>query len=210
MTEMYNNWNADEIVCLDVSRTKNDKFLNVFKKLADELFIPLAAGGWVETNEDIKHLINNGADKVVINTQAVRTPNFITESAKQWGSQAIVISIDSQDGKVVIDRGKEKTDLDTIEWAIKANQLGAGELFINDIDYDGNRQGYNLELMKSVADSVNCPVIAFGGVFTHQDIVDGINIGKADAVAIGNQLHYTENSVQKAKKFLRGNGVNVR
>jgi len=209
MTKFFNDWEADEIVCLDVSREKNNKFLNVFKALADELFIPLTAGGWIETIDDIRHLLKIGADKIVINTQAFRKPEFITAASKKFGSQCIVVSIDSKDGKVVIDKGREKTDIDTIEWAMQANKLGAGELFINDIDHDGNRQGYNLELMKSIVDSVNCPVIAFGGVFTWQHIVDGYNVG-ADALAAANIFHYTEHSTIKAKRFMEENNISVR
>lgn len=213
---MFNDWAIDEIVILNVSRNKDTKkdFVNLIQKIAKNNFVPLSVGGWIENIEDVKSFIYNGADKVVINTQAFKNPSFITEIANLYGSQCVVVSIDYKiiENKrlVVIDRGREITNKELIEWAKEVEKCGAGELLINCIDYDGNRKGYELEGIKSVAENVNIPVIAFGGVYKWSDLADGIKIAKADAVALANRLHYVEHSARKAKRYLLKEGLNFR
>jgi cyclase len=214
--KFFNRWESDEIIILDVSRDRKnrDKFYNALKELSQECYVPIAAGGWITTVDEARRLLRLGADKVVINTKAFRNPDFIKECSKVFGSQCIVVSIDSkkvQNGeKVYIDRGMEPTMMNTVDWAKKVETLGAGEIFLNSIDHDGSRRGYNLPLIKSVTSKVNIPVIAMGGVAEWQHLVDGVRIGGADAVAAANIFHYSEQSVKKAKKYLKAAGIDVR
>lgn len=216
--DMFNEWAVDEVVVLNVSRKSSTKdgFVSIVKRLAEKCFVPLSAGGWIETVEDAKALIRNGADKVVVNTEAFRRPGLIGEIVSIYGSQCCVLSIDSkmdrEAGKrrVCIDRGSELTDVDPISWAQKAVDLGVGEVFFNSVDHDGNRAGYDLEMVKQLAESVTVPVVAFGGVQTWDHLVEGLEAGKADAIAAANILHYTEHSVVKAKKHLVEKNLNVR
>jgi cyclase len=215
--EFFNRWAADEIVILDVSRDtrKRDRFYPVIQNLSRKCFVPLTVGGWVTSTDEIRALLRCGADKVAINTEAVRRPGFITESASMFGSQCTVLAIDARrrtpgDWEVVIDRGREPTGRAVLDWAREAQRLGAGEIFLTSIDQDGSRQGYDLELMRAVTSSVEIPVIAFGGVLTWQHLVDGITIGGCDAAAAANVFHYIEHSTKKAKDFMREAGVDVR
>ena len=213
---MFNDWAVDEIVVLNVSRSRDTKkeFVSIIQKIAKNNFVPLSVGGWIESINDVKELIYNGADKVVINTQAFKNPYLITEIAELYGSQCVVVSIDYKkiDNKriVTIDRGKEITNKELVKWAKEAEKYGAGELIINCIDHDGNRKGYDLEGIKTVSENINIPVIAFGGVFKWNDLVDGIKIAKADAVAVANMLHYVEHSARKAKRYLIKEKLNFR
>ena len=215
--DFFNKWAIDEIVLLDVSRNlkKRQKFLDAVDGLSKKCFVPLTVGGWIRNPDEARALLHLGAEKLAINTEAYRNPDLIRECAKQFGSQCVVASIDvkaKEDGsfEVYIDRGAEPTGADPLEWARKIQDLGAGEIFLNCIDNDGFRQGYHLELLQKVVDAVDIPVIAMGGVFKWQDLVDGILIGKADAVAAANIFHYTEHSTKKAKEFMRSCGIDVR
>jgi len=215
--DFFNRWAVDEIIILDVTRNKKNrqKFLDVVLGLSNKCFVPLTVGGWVDSVEEVLKLLRLGADKVVVNTEAVRKPHLITDCASVVGSQCIVTSIDvkiKEDGKyeVYIDRGREPTGLSPFEWAAKAQEMGAGEIFLNCIDRDGFRQGYELTLLKGVVEAVALPVIAMGGVLTWQHLVDGVVIGGADAVAAANIFHYTEHSTKKAKEFMRQAGIDVR
>lgn len=215
--DFFNRWAVDEIVVLDVSRTtkKREKFYETISGLSKKCFVPLTVGGWVTEVDEMRQLLRLGADKVVVNTQAVRTPDFITQCATVFGNQCVVVSIDAkrnETGKQVvhIDRGKEPTEYVPAEWAQTAQQKGAGEIFINSIDHDGNRAGYDLELVRSITQAVTLPVIAFGGVLEWQHLVDGILIGNADAAAAANIFHYTEHSTKKAKDHMRQAGIDVR
>ncbi|OGP71875.1 MAG: imidazole glycerol phosphate synthase cyclase subunit [Deltaproteobacteria bacterium RBG_13_60_28] len=215
--DFFNRWAVDEIVVLDVSRNGNQrsKFYEVIVGLSEKCFVPLTVGGWVDSVDEVRKLLRLGADKITINTEAVRRPPFITECAQVFGSQCIVVSIDVQDhgdGKyeVCIDRGQEPTGLSPIDWARQAQEMGAGEIFLNCIDRDGFRQGYDLVLLKTLVDAVNIPVIAMGGVLTWQHLADGIIQGGAEAVAAANIFHYTEHSTRKAKQYLREAGIDVR
>ena len=215
--DFFNRWAVDEIVILDVTRSKKKRetFLDVVLGLSNKCFVPLAVGGWVDKVDEVVKLLRLGADKVVINTEAVRKPHLISECASVVGSQCIVVSIDVKvhdngSYEVYIDRAREPTGLSPSEWAANAQEKGAGEIFLNCIERDGFRQGYDLALLKSVVEAVDIPVIAMGGVLTWQHLVDGITVGGADAVAAANIFHYTEHSTKKAKEFMRQAGIDVR
>lgn len=215
--DFFNTWAVDEIVVLDVSREYGDRqlFYDLLRGLSKKCFVPLAAGGWVRVPHDIHALLEAGADKVVMNTEAFRRPELIRESADIFGRQCIVVSIDTKMAgsgrrEVVIDRGREATGVDPVTWALAAEAAGAGELFVNSIDHDGHRQGYDIPLLQAVTQAVHIPVIAFGGVLTWQHLVDGITLGGASAVAAANIFHYTEHSTRKAKRFMRDAGLPVR
>jgi len=215
--DFFNRWAVDEIVVLDVSRNGNQraKFYEVIVGLSEKCFVPLTVGGWVDSVDEVRKLLRLGADKITMNTEAVRRPPFITECAQVFGSQCIVVSIDVKahgEGKyeVYIDRGQEPTGLSPIDWARQAQEMGAGEIFLNCIDRDGFRQGYDLVLLRTLVDAVSIPVIAMGGVLTWQHLVDGIIQGGAEAVAAANIFHYTEHSTRKAKQYLREAGIDVR
>ena len=215
--DFFNGWAVDEILILDVSRehTGREEFLDIVDELSERCFVPLCVGGWITSPGDIETLLEHGADKITVNTHAFRNPGFITEAAKVFGSQCIVVSIDvkrAADGAAMvwIDRGRESTGVAAVDWAKRAVDTGAGEILLTSIDHDGMRKGYDLPLMKSVAEAVSVPVIAFGGVGHWSHMVAGVTEGGADAVSAGNIFHFTEHSTKKAKEYLRDAGVDVR
>jgi cyclase len=215
--ESFNKWAVDEIVLLNVSmdESSKDRFVSIIHKISEECFVPLSVGGWVTDINYGRTILKNGADKLVINTHGFIHHEFITELAQNFGNQCVVVSIDSKQNEqgeefVIIDRGRKVTEIRTVDWSKKAESLGAGEIFINSIDYDGNRKGYNIKLIKSIALSVSIPVIAMGGVFTWNHLAEGIMAGGANAVAAANIFHYTEHSTKKAKKYLLDAGLNFR
>ncbi len=215
--ESFNRWAADEIVVLNVSREESSKngFVNVINKISKECFVPLSVGGWIADVEYARTILANGADKIVLNTHAFLNHGFVVNLAKKFGNQCVVVSIDSkQNGQgeefVAIGRGKEITDVRVVDWAKKAESLGAGEFFINSLDFDGSRKGYNTKLIKSVTDVVSVPVIAMRGVLTWEHLSEGVTKAGADAIAAANIFHYTEHSVKKAKNYLLGSGLNFR
>ncbi|MBI3087383.1 MAG: imidazole glycerol phosphate synthase subunit HisF [Candidatus Omnitrophica bacterium] len=213
--DFFNKWAVDEIVLLDVSRTldQREKFYEAIEGLSKQCFVPLTAGGWVTSVDEARALLRLGADKITVNTEAVRRPAFITECATVFGSQCVVVSIDVRRAtnawKVSINRGSEATGLHPVAWAQEAQRRGAGEIFLTSIDHEGLQQGYDLALMKAVAGAVDIPVIAFGGAFAWQHLADGLATG-VEAVAAANVFHYTEHSTKKAKEFLRTAGIDVR
>ena len=226
--ERYNDWQVDELIYIDISRedtydlgrydTKvkiKDNILDIISEVSKKCFIPLTFGGRIRTIQDIRERLKRGADKITINTIAIENPNFITEAARIFGSQCIVVSIDVKindkgEYEVYKEFGQNPTGMNPVEWAKKVESLGAGEIFLNSIDRDGTGEGYDLDLIRMVSESVNIPVIACGGVGKFQDFVDGIKIGKASAVAAGNIFNFTEISAIKAKKLMKENGIEVR
>lgn len=215
--ESFYTWSIDEIVILNVSKDKSSSksFFEIIHRISEKCFVPFAIGGWIENMETAKLAFNQGADKIILNTQPFLNPQLITTLSLKYGSQCVIISIDSKknsDGieKVVIDRGRQETNMSTVDWAIKAAEMGAGELFINSIPHDGNRKGFNLELFREISEKVSIPLIGMGGVFNWEHLVEGINKGKADAVAAANIFHYTELSIKNAKKYLVESGLNFR
>ncbi|MEK6938035.1 MAG: imidazole glycerol phosphate synthase cyclase subunit [Nanoarchaeota archaeon] len=219
--EFLNSWGIDEIILLDMDATPQKRKPNfeLINLLSKKCFVPLTVGGGITTVEDVKQLVQSGADKVSINTAAVTNPVLISEASKIFGNQCIAVSIDAKkinrsDGissyEVFLNSGKQATGLDPIELAKKVESLGAGEILINSIDKDGSKEGYDLELIKAVSNAVSIPVIACGGVGCPQHLLEGIALGKASAVAAGNFFHFTEHSPIVAKSYLRRKGINVR
>jgi len=215
--DFFNTWDVDEIILLDVSRNleKRKKFYDAVDALSKICFVPLTVGGWITDTGEVNKLLRLGADKIVINTEAYKNPKLISDCAKIFGSQCIVISIDAKRNEkgeydIFLNRGQGIIKVNPAYWAKNAQKLGAGEIFLNCIDNDGNRQGYAIDLVRSIVDAVEIPVIAMGGVMEWQHLVDGIKLGGADAVAAANIFHYTEHSTKKAKEYLRSKGIDVR
>ena len=211
-------WSVDEIVVLDITRSgegHRENFYSVVTEFADRCFVPLAAGGGVKTIEDFKTLLRLGADKVIINSEAVARPEFITESAKLFGSQCVVVSIDAKStGKgnyEVFSRcGTHPTGMDPVSWAKEAQEYGAGEIFLTSIDKDGSLEGYDNELNRIVSEAVEIPVLVCGGAGKWQDFVEGFIKGKASAVCTANIYHFTETSIKSAKSYIKNNKIDVR
>ncbi len=217
--DFFNSWAIDEIILLDISPTDKhyEKFIETAEELSRRCFVPLTVGGNLKTLEQAHHFTRVGADKVVVNSEAFRNPDLIKRIADSFGNQCVVVSVDGTENRemkcgyeVVIDHGKNKTGFDLIEWVKTAVNHGAGELLINSLDRDGDRRGYDLELMKKVVSNVPVPVIAFGGVNEWQHLVDGIEIAGVQAVAAGNVFHYVEQSTKKAKEYMENSGLRVR
>lgn len=207
--EAFDSWAADEIVLLDVSRKKDERFPEILEHVTSTCFVPVSAGGWITDGFYADKLFRAGADKLVVNTIFETDTQLVESLSQHYGAQAVVASVDVKDGEVWVDRGRHPTGVDALSWAERAVRLGAGEILLNDIDHDGARNGYNLELVRQVSEAVEVPVIAFGGVFTWDHLLEGLEAG-ADAVAAANIWHYTEGAIRKAKKHLRENGIEVR
>ena len=216
----YNEEGADEITFLDItaSHEERDTTLHTVERMASEVFIPLTVGGGVRQISDIRNLLNAGADKVAINSAAILNPDFVQEAADRFGSQCIVVAIDAKQvawGKnckweIFSHGGRKATGLDAIEWAKKMTHLGAGEILLTSMDRDGTKNGFDLDLTALISGSVPVPVIASGGVGTLQHLADGITKGKADAVLAASIFHFGQFSLSEAKKFMLGQGINVR
>ena len=213
--ECFNKWAVDEIIILNVSRENNSKFefLKTIKNICKKCHVPVSVGGWIDDGEYAKQLFFCGADKIVLNTPFYLNPGLCTDLSLKFGQQSIIGSIDikktNNEPHAWVDRGRKNTLVKPDTWAKKIQHLGAGEIFFNSIDHDGARKGYDNETLNKVCRNVSIPVIAFGGVFNWQHLLEGFDSG-ADAVAVANQLHYTEHSARKAKKFLIEHGINVR
>lgn len=212
----YDKEGADELVFLDItaSSDKREIMLNVVKKVAECIFIPFTVGGGIRTLDDIRKILKSGADKVSINTAAVNTPYLIKESSKKFGSQCIVVAIDAKRNKksweVYINGGRTKTGIDAISWAKKVEKLGAGEILLTSMDYDGTKKGYDLELTKKISSCVNIPVIASGGAGNLEHLYQALIKGKASAALAASIFHYREYSIKQAKEYLKKKGVVVR
>ena len=216
----YNEEGADEITFLDItaSHEERDTTLHTVERMASEVFIPLTVGGGVRQISDIRNLLNAGADKVAINSAAILNADFVQKAADRFGSQCIVVAIDAKQvawGKnckweIFSHGGRKATGLDAIEWAKKMTHLGAGEILLTSMDRDGTKNGFDLDLTALISGSVPVPVIASGGVGTLQHLADGITKGKADAVLAASIFHFGQFSLSEAKKFMFGQGINVR
>ncbi len=213
----YDEQGADEITFLDItaSSDERDLILHIIEAVASQVFIPLTVGGGVRVVEDVRRLLNAGADKVSINTSAVTNPQLVFDAAHKYGSQCIVVAIDAKQtapGKweVFTHGGRKATGLDAIEWAQKMESLGAGEILLTSMDRDGTKVGFDLGLTRGVSDAIGIPVIASGGVGGLQDLADGIKLGHADAVLAASIFHYGQHTVQEAKRFLAEQGIPMR
>lgn len=215
----YNEQGADEITFLDItaSSDQRDLILPIIEAVASQVFIPLTVGGGVRTVQDVRRLLNAGADKVSINTAAVANPELVAEAAQKYGSQCIVVAVDA---KAVADQagrwqvythgGRNNTGMDVIDWVRRLQQLGAGEILLTSMDKDGTRSGFDLELTRAVSDALTIPVIASGGVGSLGDLADGIQKGRADAVLAASIFHFGEHTVQEAKRYMASRGIPVR
>jgi cyclase len=213
----YDKEGADELVFLDItaSSDKRNIILAMVKSVAETINIPFTVGGGIRTIEDIRMILENGADKVSINTAAIQNPGILRESALKFGSQCILVAIDAKRNNkgswsVYLHGGRTPTDIDAIEWAVKACVLGAGEILLTSMDRDGTKTGYDLELNRKIAEAVPVPVIASGGAGTIEHLYEGLTIGKADAVLAASIFHYREISIKEAKENLKNRGIPVR
>ncbi|GIZ53474.1 imidazole glycerol phosphate synthase subunit HisF [Noviherbaspirillum aridicola] len=213
----YDEQGADELTFLDITATSDDRdlILHIIEDVASQVFIPLTVGGGVRTVDDVRRLLNAGADKISINSAAVANPQMVQDAAHKYGSQCIVVAIDAKrtgEGKweVFTHGGRKPTGLDVIEWARNMESRGVGELLLTSMDRDGTRSGFDLDLTRAVSDAVNIPVIASGGVGGLQDLADGVTRGRADAVLAASIFHYGEHTVGEAKAFMARQGIAVR
>ncbi|RMF88806.1 MAG: imidazole glycerol phosphate synthase subunit HisF [Nitrospinota bacterium] len=218
----YDAEGADELVFLDITASyeKRKIFYDVVQRTAEQVFMPLTVGGGVSTLEDIRHLLQAGADKVSLNTAAVRNPQLVNQAANRFGSQCIVVAIDArrvEQGGVWTGRwevythgGRNATGVDALQWAREVEQLGAGEILLTSMDQDGTKQGYDLELTRAVAELVGIPVIASGGAGTLHHLYEGLAQGKANAVLAASIFHYGTYTIRQAKEFLAARGIVVR
>ncbi|MBL4833359.1 MAG: imidazole glycerol phosphate synthase subunit HisF [Pseudomonas sp.] len=217
----YNEQGADEITFLDItaSHQERDTTLHTVERMASQVFIPLTVGGGVRTIQDIRNLLNAGADKVSINTAAVFNPEFVGEAADRFGSQCIVVAIDAKRvsaagetprWEIFTHGGRKPTGLDAVEWAFKMQELGAGEILLTSMDQDGMKSGFDLGVTRAISDRLHIPVIASGGVGNLQHLADGVLDGGADAVLAASIFHFGEYSVAQAKQYMAERGIEMR
>ena len=214
----YSDEGADELVFLDITATIRSRktIVDLVEKVAENVFIPFTVGGGIQTVDQIDELLRSGAEKVSVNTAAVQNPNLLTEAAQRFGNQCIVLAIDARRSKqrkghwqVTVKAGSEPTDLDAVEWAVKAEKLGAGEILLTSMDADGTKTGYDNELNKAVSDAVNIPVIASGGAGELEHLYDAIVKGGADAVLMASITHFENYTITQMKEYLASRGVPV-
>jgi len=215
----YSDAGADELVFLDITATirSNKTIVELVEKVAENVFIPFTVGGGITRADEIGLLLRSGADKCSINTAAVQNPRLLAESAERFGNQCVVLAIDAKRTEqnknkwhVTIKAGSEPTDIDAIEWAVKAQALGAGEILLTSMDADGTKAGYDIELTAAVADAVDIPVIASGGAGTLESLADVLKRGKADAVLAASIFHYEQYSIREVKEYLAERNIPVR
>jgi len=213
----YEQEQADELVFLDITASADRRaiVIEMVKKVAEQVFIPFTVGGGIRTLEDMREILKAGADKISINTSAVQNPQLIKQGAQKFGDQCIVIAIDAKQqaaGKweVYIHGGRTPTGLDAVEWAQKAEQLGAGEILLTSMDRDGTKDGYDLELTRAIAEATNIPIIASGGAGKLEHLYEVLTYGKADAVLAASIFHFRKYTIKETKEFLRQKGITVR
>ena len=221
VAKRYNEQGADEITFLDITATHEgrDTTVHMVEEIAKEIFIPLTVGGGIRSVDDIRVMLNAGADKVGINSAAISNPEFVREASEKFGSQCIVVAIDAK--KVSVEGepnrweifthgGRKATGIDAVKWAIKMANYGAGEILLTSMDQDGVKRGYDLGVTRAISDAVDIPVIASGGVGNLQHLVDGVIDGKADAVLAASIFHFGEYSIPEAKQYMAKRGIVVR
>ncbi len=213
----YDEQGADELTFLDITASSDDRgiIFRIIEQVAEQVFIPLTVGGGVREVQDVRNLLNAGADKVSINTSAVLNPQLVADAAARYGSQCIVVAIDAKQvapnkWEVFTHGGRKATGLDVIEWAKKMQSLGAGEILLTSMDKDGQKSGFDLALTRAVTDVLEIPLIASGGVGNLQHLADGVKQGGADAVLAASIFHFGEYTVQQAKQFMAQQGIEVR
>jgi len=218
--QRYDRERADELVFLDITASSDSRAIvgSMARRVADSVFIPFTVGGGIRTLEDIRSVLASGADKVSLNTSAIKEPSIITEGSRAFGSQAIVVAIDARrvtsggEGRweVYTHGGRTPTGVDAVEWARRVEELGAGEILLTSMDKDGTRDGYDLKLTRSVSEAVSIPVIASGGAGTLEHLHEALSEGKASAVLAASIFHFGEFTIGQAKEFLRARGLPVR
>lgn len=214
----YDKAGADEVVFLDITASSDHRstVVDMVRKVAEKVFIPFTVGGGIRTVEDFKAILREGADKISINSSAINTPELISNAADKFGSQCVVVAIDakrradSSGWNVYKNGGRIDTGLDAVEWAMKANRLGAGEILLTSMDCDGTKAGYDIELTRQIADNVSIPVIASGGAGTKEHFLEALTEGHADAALAASLFHYKELEIADLKNYLSQNGVSVR
>ncbi len=216
IARQYDLQGADEVTFLDITASSDarDLILPMIEAVADQVFIPLTVGGGVRTVEDVRRLLNAGADKISINTAAIQNPGLVKECSDKFGSQCIVVAIDAKrvddHWEVFTHGGRNPTGLDAVQWAKRVAELGAGEILLTSMDRDGTGKGFDLALTRAVSCAVNIPVIASGGVGSLQDLVDGVTQGAADAVLAASIFHFGQHTINEAKHYMADRGVCVR
>ena len=220
LAKVYNDAGADELVFLDITATHEDRdtIIDVVYRTAEQVFIPLTVGGGIQSLENVKNLLRAGADKISINSAAVRSPDFINRASDRFGQQCIVVAIDARRRKdssypgwdVYVRGGRENTGIDAIKWAKEVENRGAGELLITSMDADGTQAGYDLELTRTIAEQVEIPVIASGGAGNSHHIYQALTEGKAEAALLASLLHYGQLTVAEVKTYLQANQVPIR
>ena len=217
IAKRYDEQGADELTFLDITASSDDRgiIFRMIEQVAEQVFIPLTVGGGVREVQDVRNLLNAGADKVSINTSAVVNPQLVADAAARYGSQCIVVAIDAkQTGQdkweVFTHGGRKATGLDVVQWALKMQHLGAGEILLTSMDQDGQKRGFDLALTRAVTDALEIPVIASGGVGNLQHLADGVTQGGADAVLAASIFHFGEYTVQQAKEYMAAQGIEVR
>lgn len=214
----YDKAGADEVVFLDITASSDNRntVVDMVRKVAENVFIPFTVGGGIRTVDDFKALLREGADKISINSSAINSPQLISDAADKFGSQCVVVAIDARkrtDGSgwnVYKNGGRIDTGLDAIEWAIKADKMGAGEILLTSMDCDGTKNGYDIELTRLISENVSVPVIASGGAGTKEHFYEALTEGKADAALAASLFHYKELEIMDLKKYLADKGVSVR
>ena len=213
---VYDHQGADEIAFLDItaSHEKRDILIDIVRRTAEAIFIPLTVGGGIRRLEDIRNLLKSGADKVSINTAAVKDPEFVKRASKRFGSQCIVVAIDAKKSgdrwEVFTHGGRVPTGIDAVQWAVKMEELGSGEILLTSMDRDGTKDGYDIELTRTISEMVGIPVIASGGVGKLEHLYEGLIVGKASAVLAASIFHYREYTIAQVKSYLKDKGVTVR
>jgi cyclase len=217
IAKKYSDEGADEICFLDITASNEERetMIDVVERTAGQVFVPLTVGGGVRTLDDVRQILLAGADKVSINTAAVKNPDFVKEAADKFGSQCIVVAIDARsvgDSKweVFTHGGRNPTGIDAVEWAQKMEDYGAGEILLTSMDKDGTKSGYDLPLTKTISRNLRIPIIASGGAGNLEHLSDGVKLGEADAVLVASIFHYGEYTIKEAKEFLSANGISVR
>lgn len=218
IAEAYDRAGADEVVFLDITASSDARntVVDMVRRVAERVFIPFTVGGGIRIVEDFKLLLREGADKISVNSAALMNPRLISEAADKFGSQCVVVAIDAKrraDGSgwnVYKNGGRVDMGIDAVEWAMKANELGAGEILLTSMDCDGTKNGYDLELTRSIAENVSIPVIASGGAGTKEHFYDALTEGKADAALAASLFHYKELEICEVKEYLKERGVSVR
>lgn len=221
VAKRYNEQGADEITFLDItaSHEQRDTTVHMVEKIAEQVFIPLTVGGGIRTLDDIRRMLNAGADKVSINSAAVSNPEFVREAAERFGSQCIVVAIDAKQvsasaesprWEIFTHGGRKATGLDAVEWAQKMASYGAGEILLTSMDRDGTKDGFDLGITRRISESCPVPIIASGGVGKLVHLVDGVIKGQADAVLAASIFHFGEHTVREAKEYMGGRGIEVR